>query len=247
MRQSHFSFDRLAARLLPKPKVHEHMTGNLPSEIKQKGGENRYLVFVPGIGSTRLMTTRIRNEALARNYGVIDIHMSEQVFHRHPEATATHFQRVAGILEDQMLAAYYNGATSYTVVGISMGCIPAALIATNDLVDRLVLVSPADTLVDAIGGSIAGDKIVADYNGFGVSREELAVAWTKIDPVTQVPKLTNTSVRILLSREDLGIPFERGMALVDAMDGQGIEVDLSVNRFLGHYGTVVKYHLFPEF
>lgn len=135
-----------------------------------------------------------------------------------------------------------HGFKQVQVIGISIGCVEAAMIANhNDHVTRLVLVAPGCDLAQSMWYGLKTQNIRQLFEKQGITLDFLIEAWKDLAPENNFQGLKGKEVEIYLSKYDVNIPYRFGKRLVDQMLAHGLKPYVYENKYLGHYLTVLRY------
>lgn len=130
------------------------------------------------------------------------------------------------------------------VIGFSVGCIEAAMIANyNPYVTKLVLVAPGNCLAESMWYGLKTRNIKQLFEKQGIDLPFLKKAWKDLAPENNFHGLAGKEIEIYLSKCDINIPYRLGRKLADAMIAHGLKPKVYENKYLGHYLTVSKYLL----
>jgi len=141
---------------------------------------------------------------------------------------------------DKMVNQY--GFKRVQVIGISVGCVEAAMIANyNNHVNRLVLVAPGCDLAQSMWYGLKTQNIRRLFEKQGITLDYLIGAWRDLAPENNFHGLKGKEIEIYLSRYDVNIPYRFGKRLVEQMEAHGLNIHVHENRYLGHYLTVLNY------
>ncbi len=130
------------------------------------------------------------------------------------------------------------------VIGVSIGCIGAAMIAGhNPHVSKLVLVAPGNDLAESMWYGLKTQNVRKLFEKQGITLPFLKDAWHDLAPENNFTGLKGKEIEIYISKSDINIPYRFGKKLVTGMQAHGLAPHISENRYLGHYLTVVSYLL----
>ncbi len=137
---------------------------------------------------------------------------------------------------------HQHGYKQVQVIGISIGCVEAAMIANNnDYVTRLVLVAPGCDLAQSMWYGLKTQNIRRLFEKQGITLEFLKEAWRDLAPENNFQGLKGKEIEIHLSKYDVNIPYRFGKRLVEQMIAHGLDPHVHENKYLGHYLTVLNY------
>ena len=141
---------------------------------------------------------------------------------------------------DKMTDQY--GFKQVQVIGISIGCVEAAMIANfNKNVSKLVLVAPGCDLAQSMWYGLKTRNIRKLFEEQGITLDFLVEVWRDLAPENNFLGLKGKEIEVYLSQSDVNIPYRFGKRLVDQMKLHGLTPDIYENKYLGHYLTVLDY------
>ncbi len=134
------------------------------------------------------------------------------------------------------------------VIGMSLGCVNAAMIANkNRNVDRVILVVPGDSLAESLWRGIGTVRLRKQIKKHGIDLDALEKDWKALAPMNNIEGLKGKEIEVHVSRADEIIPYRNGYHLVKDMQKRGLRPRVFRNKDLGHYLTVSKFILTEKF
>ncbi len=134
------------------------------------------------------------------------------------------------------------------VVGMSLGCVNALMIANkNSDVNKVCLVVPGDSLSDSLWRGIGTRKLRSQIKKHHINLAELEKDWKDLDPKNNIDGLSGKNIEVYLSRSDKVIPYTNGNHLVKDMKNIDLNPAVFKNNKLGHYLTSLEFILFKKF
>ncbi|MCR4311157.1 MAG: alpha/beta hydrolase [Candidatus Taylorbacteria bacterium] len=128
------------------------------------------------------------------------------------------------------------------VIGVSIGCIEAAMITNhNPLVTKVVLVAPGSNLAESMWYGLKTRNLRSLFEQQGIDLPFLKNEWRDLAPENNFDGFKGKEIEIYLSQCDVNIPYRFGRKLADGMISQGLKPKVYENKFLGHYLTVLSY------
>ena len=132
------------------------------------------------------------------------------------------------------------------LIGLSIGCVGALLVANNNPdVRRIELVAPGNCLAESVWYGIRTINLRRDYEKRGITMDFLKKHWKNLAPENNLNGLEGKEISVYISKSDQIIPYKLGHKLVEKMHEKGLKPKVFVNKFRGHYGTVVGFLLKP--
>lgn len=121
------------------------------------------------------------------------------------------------------------------------------MLANKDIsINSIDLVVPGDDLAQSLWEGIVTRPLRRSFESQGMDLGRLKNTWAELAPKNNISNLGTDKIRVYLSKSDKVIPYERGLMLTKEMKDIGLHPKISENKFLGHYGTLLKYYLFPH-
>lgn len=105
--------------------------------------------------------------------------------------------------------------------------------------DKLELIVPGGDLAESLWNGVRTRPLREQFERQGVSMEELKEAWRLLSPTYQAQHIHGAEVDIRISLADTVISPDSAFGFADALRESGNTVQMHVNRYLGHYGTII--------
>lgn len=183
----------------------------------------------------------VRRYFLKRGFSVLEYEFFGGVLSVDENLTLKYFDCIKreSVKEIQGLRGEF-GFSGVDILGLSIGCVNACMVANEIDVGKLFLILPGSCLVEAVWSGIGTQEIRRSYEERGVGLEDLKKKWKRIAPENNVDKL-NCEVFVYRSVRDLVILSEFGERLVRKIG----DVECKVDCWKGHYLGVAWFWLFP--
>ena len=133
---------------------------------------------------------------------------------------------------------------SIHIVGISIGCVTAAYVASNlkGLKSQTIdLICPGASLAPSLWTSTRTPFIKKQYSRRNVTLKQLEYWWRDLAPINNLGFVNGNAVRIFYSLADTAIPRIQAQILIEKirhMHPKSFQVVR--NRYLGHYLTLMS-------
>ena len=220
---------------------------NLPDKIKKdfvhtNGAETLFLVM-PTWADTIKYLGRAKNQVVVSGASFLAYDFPRAILSNNYNLTKNCFDKVNELVRNEIsnLKKQY-GYTSCVIIGGSLGAVYALMVANgNEDINRTVLIVPSNCLAEAMWKGCRTQHLRKAYEKQGISLKQLKEFWYALAPENNL-NLEDKSISVYLSKTDSVIPYKLGKALVKKMKGAG----LNLNKYLGHYLTLIYFYLFPE-
>jgi len=185
----------------------------------------------------------VRKRIKQAGYSCLEYKIASSLLSPDYEYTRNAFKEVANRVRsdiEKMVQQYVFKEVQ--VIGVSIGCIEASMIANNNPhVTKLVLVAPGNGLAEPMWYGLKTRNVRRLYEEQGITLSFLMEAWSELALEHNFDGLKGKEVEIYISKSDINIPYRFGRDLADKMIAYGINPRVYENNHLGHYLTVLKY------
>lgn len=233
--------DRILAKIRPPPKLEAVVM--TPDDIQRD--------FVPGSGRLYAMFPhwrgrfdhfeKLKNRISDAGAGYLCHQFPVGMLSPDHEQTTRNFKLVQDDVSAD-LAFKANDYIGITAIGVSLGCVNAMMVANNvPQIDRLVLVVPGHCLAESMWNGVRTQNLRKEIEAQGVSLDQLKEYWHDLAPENNIDNLNGRNIKVYLSRADEIIPYGCGRRLAEKLEEQGLNPDVNVNLFLGHYFTIKRF------
>ncbi len=135
-----------------------------------------------------------------------------------------------------------NAITQVTLIGISLSCVTASLIASgNPLISELIMVVPGHSLADSMWNGLRTCHLRQTMEVQGITLTQLQKKWEALAPELYLPNLKSKKMKIIISRTDRIIPAAYGKRYAEAARKTIPSLSVIENRWLGHYASILHY------
>jgi len=193
-------------------------------------------------------TTLIKRKLHKHGYATLDYVLGRDLLSPNHLETVDNFKRVRDQYRldiDRCEREY--GFDSYSMIGMSLGVVPAVMEASEDSrVEKMIWISVGDDLAHCLWEGIHTQDLRRAYQQQGIPKEQLSKDWHDLSPINRINGLKGKDIFIHYSEADEIIPAERGHIMVEAMREHGLEPHVQLNKHLGHTGTVTEFLLRPD-
>jgi predicted esterase YcpF (UPF0227 family) len=133
------------------------------------------------------------------------------------------------------------------VIGLSLGGLYATTIANKiKNLKRLVLVIPGDSLAGSILDSISTKDLKRVFRKNRVTYKVHDSHCKDFNTINNIHNLKGKEVHLYISRSDEVIKYKHGLILAKSIKEVGAKLTVFKNKNHGHYGTAVKFLLYPK-
>jgi len=203
----------------------------IKSRFSYRGGSDKLFVVFSGWGGKLGNNFFIRRKLLKAGFSVLEYEFPEAVLSVNEKFTAGHFNV---ILEEVVweICRLKRGFkfSKVNIVGVSIGCVNACMVANLVDVEKLFLILPGNCFAEAVWTGIGTQEIRRSYEERGFSLEDLKKIWSELSPENNIDGL-NCEVFVFLSEKDLVILPELGERLIEKIG----KVECKVDSWMGHY------------
>lgn len=204
------------------------------------GSKELVLVF-PCWGGVLKANLFVRCSLMKKGYSVLEYEFPSNILSCNPELTRKYFDSILKeVLSDVSRLKKERGFSRISIVGLSLGCVNACMVADKLRVSKLFLALPGSCLAEAIWNGIATQKLRRRYEDAGISLKDLKRCWRRLAPENNVSRL-DCEAFVFRSSKDLVIQSYLGKSLVSRIKS----VDCAVDSWMGHYLGVLGFWLFP--
>ncbi len=221
-------------------------------EVKNKftyaKGSKGLCVFIPPWRARSFYYFFIKRQINRKGYSLLEYKIPSSLLSSDYEFTLYHFKNMQQAIKKDIsdLRERY-GFEQITILGTSLGCVEALMVASdNPLIQKIILIVPGNCLAESVWKGIRTKGLRKSFEKKGIKLDFLKNVWSPLAPENNLVNLEHSDISIHLSKADKVIPYELGARLVNAMQVKGIQPRVFENKRLGHYGTALKYYLFPQ-
>lgn len=130
---------------------------------------------------------------------------------------------------------------------MSLGAVNATMVANhNPAVNQVILLAPGHCLAESLWTGALTEHLRKEFEGQGINLPQLIKHWKDLKPENNIDGLKGKRISVYLAKNDEAIKYPCGKDLVEAMRREGLEPKVTESSWLGHYGTLLKYFLFPS-
>jgi len=133
------------------------------------------------------------------------------------------------------------------IVGFSFGSLYAINVANkNKKISKVILITIGNSIADCLFDSISTSEMRDVLLEQGISKKKYNNILKEFNPEENISNLKNKDIRIIISRKDQVIKYKYGLKLIQKMRSKGINPQVVDNQNQGHYGTNIKFLLYPN-
>ena len=130
----------------------------------------------------------------------------------------------------------------FVLVGFSLSCVTASMVASfNKVVEGVVFVVPGSSLAKSLWSGLRTVNIRRVMEKSKATLLYLERGWENLAPKKYAEGFKDKRVKIILSQSDVIIPYSLGREFADAVKEFVPTAVIEENRYLGHYGTILKF------
>jgi len=220
----------------------------IKKEFKHKKDSSVLYAIVPP-WHTEPKLSSILNKNIFKNRGsYIDYVFSPEIVSIYPDITKRCYETIKKTVRADLkkLAKKYS-FSKIVIIGISLGCVNACMIANNNpLIKKIILIAPGHCLAESLWNGVRTRRLKQEIEKKGINLEKLKKAWKRLAPENNIAGLKGKDIYVYLSKADEAIPYYGGKSLVESMKKKGLNPFVETNRYLGHYLTVLRFMFFPK-
>lgn len=113
-------------------------------------------------------------------------------------------------------------------------------VGSKDLpASTLTFTAPEGNLAKALWTGLRTQPLRAQFERRGIDLETLDELWKNLSPTYQAQNIIGANVDMVVSLADQVIKPETAFEFAEALQANGNTVNLHVNKYLGHYGTIL--------
>lgn len=212
--------------------VKKHFTESLHSRV--------LYVALPWWGFRRVES--LSAKIVKRGYSFLGYEFPVGILSADYQATRRYFEMIRDmVVEDIRRLQAIHRFSEVNILGMSLGCVHAAMVSEVFPFDAVTLVVPGHCLAESMWVGIRTQHLKKLFEKQGVTLERLKKEWSALAPEHNIHNLSQASVTVYLSRSDKVIPYCFGKKLVEVMRDQGLYPGVRENKYWGHYGTVKRF------
>ncbi|MEK9194669.1 MAG: hypothetical protein AAB884_02555 [Patescibacteria group bacterium] len=238
-------FDWILSSLLPRKNLKTEPLVETETHYTT-GSHTLYIIIPPWRGKLDYFQ-RLRNKIRKEGNSFIEYQFASGILSPDIENTRDLFIKIRNkiVNEIKSLNSQYK-FSEIEVIGVSLGCVEALMIANaNPYVNKITLVVPGNSLASSVWYGLRTRYIKGIIEAKGTTLDVLEKEWSILAPENNIDSLRGKKINVWLSKNDKVIPYYLGARLVDRMKSMGLNPTVKINERLGHYGTVLKFYLFP--
>jgi hypothetical protein len=211
------------------------------------GNKVIYVLISPWHSGSYIFTL-LKRKIKRLGHGFVQYNLIPEILSPDVEATIAYFEIINQNIRKDLQKIYKEtGATRFIIVGLSLSCVFASMIAdNNDLITDIILVAPGNTLADSLWSGIRTAKIKKIIKKDGVTLKNLKKYWSELAPEKHIAGMKDKNVKIILSKTDKVIPYRFGRKLAEEAKKVIHKIKVVQNSGLGHYGTIIRFCFFSK-
>lgn len=206
-----------------------------------------YLLLPPWHGSFRDIS-KVKKRVLDMGFSFLSYEFPPDMLSSDAELTHKCFTVARdSVCRDLSELVEQYGINEVNLIGVSLGCVNAMMIINSyRQINEVTLIVPGNCLAESLWYGIRTQYLKREFEAQGITLQQLKQTWHDLAPENNLTNVNCANLTVLLSKSDKSIPYRCGRKLVDAMNSAGLNPEVRENRFLGHYGTVIKAYSFPR-
>ena len=192
--------------------------------------------------------SRLKTKIKKKNASFLDFRLSADILSSDTEQTLNRFYFLKQQIIDQIkLLKQQHKISRIHLVGISMGCVTALMIANHgSFINKVILVVPGNCLAESMWKGIRTQHLKEIIESNGISLKDLKQKWNSLAPENNLDEMNHKEIIVYISQTDRVIPGELGERLVNRMYKENLAPFVHKNKYLGHYGTIARFYIFPN-
>ncbi|MFC1751546.1 hypothetical protein ACFLY5_00165 [Patescibacteria group bacterium] len=201
-------------------------------------------LYSGGLDCSRHLRTKIKK----RKTSFLDFRLSQDILSSDTQETLNRFYFLKQqFIEQIKLYKQQHGFNRVHLIGVSMGCVTALMIANNNpMINKVILVVPGNCLAESMWKGIRTAHLKKLIESKGTSLRDLKQQWNSLAPENNLDGMKDKEIIVFISQTDRVIPGELGGRLIKRMHEENLSPTVYKNKYLGHYGTIVRFYAFPN-
>lgn len=205
---------------------------------------NTLVVIIPPWHTSESFRKRLTNRYVRAGYSVLSYSYDDAILSADPSKTIVAFEIISKeVSTDIKEARQENHRLNHVYfVSGSLGCaITTYIMGEQRISGNAELVVPGGNLAAALWSGIRTQHLRRLYESQGLTERDLRDMWSKLAPAYQARQnVRNSHFRLIISQADRVITPDSIPEFADNLRASGNAVEIKVNRYLGHYGTIVR-------
>ncbi len=205
-------------------------------------------VVIPHWGEKEMATVRLEKNLKKEKIPSVFFSLQQEILFLHYADTKKVFRLIRNaIVRDIKHLKRKYGYERVILIGFSAGCVAAILAANRSRdINEVILVAPVSNAAESMWYGIRTQALRKNYVAHKIKLKDIQRSWKSLEPINNLKNLKNKKVFLLLSRGDDVAPYRYGARLFRKIKQTGCDVRARVNSYLGHYGTVLSFILYPK-
>jgi hypothetical protein len=215
--------------------------------FKHKPQSQELFIILPPWGGRLCLNLFLRKAVLRKGCSILEYEFPRNILSSDWERTLNYFNFVRELVlrDAQELKNKYK-FSKISIVGVSLGCINACMVANNNDVNILCLIVPGNCLAEVLWYGAATQGIRKDYEEKGITLENLKKYWHSLAPETNIENLRAEKILVYVSKADKVIPFYNGKTLIEKIKSHNHHIFYKIHKNLGHRVTALVFYLTPQ-
>jgi predicted esterase len=206
-------------------------------------------VFCPPWHQGRFATSFLRYRLKKKDYSFLTYDIHSHVLSTDYKRTREYILKVIETISKDITD--YNKKYNFKniiIIGISLGCLYALNVSIkNKEINKVILASPGYSLEHSILTGYSTNRLNhLTIDSYGIAYKKLQKEWKDLAPYHKIKNLKNKEITIFLSKKDCINAYEGAQKLINILKKNKVKVKTEINNHLGHYGTIIRFLLFPR-
>ncbi len=231
-------FDKIWGWLIGREETNFKIVDTSPKIDINKGHKDTWVMFIP---YTSFNIKLYRNRITPRKGNVIMYKMPKEILSpdiiRYKSMFVEYYKNALSILKKRKVKI-----KNLYIVGMSMGAIPAFMLANNFGCKKLISVAGVCDIVKEMEKSVASKLILKKALENGYTHKLISKELDKISPKNNYKNIRG-EIEMYLGKYDYIVPSEESIKLAKRMMAKGRKVKLIIHPNIGHVLTIMLFKI----
>jgi pimeloyl-ACP methyl ester carboxylesterase len=211
-----------------------------------KNSKELFIIFPPWTGRFYL-NTLLRKYISRKNCSVLEYEFPKQILSANWKKVLENFLFIKQqTLSDVSALKQKYEFERINVIGISLGCINACMIANNNIdVKKLHLILPGHCLAESLWEGESTQEIRDDLDD-NYNLSNLKEYWRDLAPENNIDNLKIDDISVFLSEADKSIPFDHGKRFLEQLQSYNYPIEYKIAKHLKHSFAAIFFYLLPS-
>jgi hypothetical protein len=211
-----------------------------------KNSKELFVIFPPWTGKFYL-NTFLRKSIAKRNCSVLEYEFPRAILSANWKQVLSNFLFIKqSTLSEIDLLKQKHGFEKVNIIGVSLGCINACMIANNNFdIKKLYLILPGHCLAESLWEGESTQELRDELdNNHNLS--DLKQYWRDLAPENNIDNLKVDKISVFLSEADKSIPFDHGKRFLGQLQSYNYSIEYKIVKRLKHSFAAILFYLSPR-